>query len=123
MKKPYTPRFLGWCKTYSQEVAEFRELIESNSADVELLKKEYQQLTGKKYRRHIEKRFIVKCKPLVEFCELDWDDKDYFSKEIMVDGAYEFEIYAYTRKKALDKFHCSIPISCLEHWDIEILCA
>lgn len=47
----YEPKFLSWCKSYEQEVAEMRELIAGNPADVKLLKKEYEQLTGKRYRR------------------------------------------------------------------------
>ncbi len=47
----YIPTVLSWCTSYEQEVAELQELIESNPADVKLLKKEYQQLTGKRYRK------------------------------------------------------------------------
>lgn len=47
----YKPMFLSWCKSYEQEVKELRELIETEPADVKQLKEEYQQLTGKRYRR------------------------------------------------------------------------
>ena len=46
----YDPKFLSWCKSYEQEVEELRELIAQNPADVKMLKKEYEELTGKKYR-------------------------------------------------------------------------
>jgi hypothetical protein len=47
----YKPKFLGWCTSYEEEVAEFRELILGEPADVKLLKQEYYQLTGKNFRR------------------------------------------------------------------------
>ena len=47
----YTPRFLSWAKSYEDEVSEMRELILGNPADVDLLKREYEQLTGKRFRR------------------------------------------------------------------------
>jgi hypothetical protein len=47
----YKPKFLSWCKSYEEEVAEFRELILGNPDDVKMLKREYQQLTGKAFRR------------------------------------------------------------------------
>lgn len=43
--------FLSWCKSYEEEVKEFRELIDSSPADVKQLKEEYLQLTGKRYRK------------------------------------------------------------------------
>lgn len=46
----YEPMFLSWCKSYDEEVSELRELIAQNPEDVKMLKKEYEQLTGKKYR-------------------------------------------------------------------------
>ena len=49
----YNPRFLSWCKGYEQEVSEFERLIEGNPNDVELLKDEYEQLTGYEYRSQI----------------------------------------------------------------------
>lgn len=51
----YNPKFLSWCKSYEQEVQEMRELIAQNPEDVKMLKKEYQQLTGKRYRKKEEK--------------------------------------------------------------------
>lgn len=47
----YKPMFFSWCKSFEEEEAEMRETIEGNPADVKLLKQEYEQLTGKKYRR------------------------------------------------------------------------
>jgi len=47
----YTPMFLDWAKSYEQEERELRELILSNPADVRLLKQEYEQLTGKAFRK------------------------------------------------------------------------
>ena len=47
----YKPHFLAWAQSYEHEVAEFRELIESRPSDLKELKKEYQLLTGKQYRR------------------------------------------------------------------------
>lgn len=46
----YNPMFLSWCKSYDEEVSELREMIAQNPADVKMLKKEYEELTGKKYR-------------------------------------------------------------------------
>lgn len=47
----YKTKFLSWAKSYECEVREMRELILGNPADVELLKREYHQLTGKRFRR------------------------------------------------------------------------
>jgi hypothetical protein len=47
----YKTKFLSWAKSYEEEVSEMRELILGNPADVELLKREYYQLTGKRFRR------------------------------------------------------------------------
>jgi hypothetical protein len=47
----YKPKFLNWCKSFEQECQEMRALILSNPADVALLKKEYQELTGKRFKR------------------------------------------------------------------------
>lgn len=47
----YKPMFLSCCTSYEEEVAEFRELILANPGDVAMLKKEYQQLTGKQFKR------------------------------------------------------------------------
>jgi len=51
MINSYTPRFLSWAKSYEDEVNEMRELILGNPADVDLLKREYEILTGKRFRR------------------------------------------------------------------------
>jgi hypothetical protein len=51
MMSNYNPRFLSWCKSYEEEEKEFRELICGSPADVGLLKDEYEQLTGKRFRR------------------------------------------------------------------------
>lgn len=51
MENTYKPKFLGWCTSYEEEVAEFRELILGEPDDVKLLKREYYQLTGKQFRR------------------------------------------------------------------------
>lgn len=47
----YEATTLSWAKSEEQEEQELRELILGNPADVKLLKKEYEQLTGKKFRR------------------------------------------------------------------------
>lgn len=47
----YKPQFLSWCKSYEEEVKELGELIEGKPADEKQLRNEYQQLTGKNYRR------------------------------------------------------------------------
>ncbi len=47
----YKPQYLSWCKSYEQEEREMRELILGNPADVKLLKREYEDLTGKRFRR------------------------------------------------------------------------
>lgn len=49
--RPYEAKFLSWCKSYKEEVNEFRELIESGPSDVKQLKEEYKQLAGKAFRR------------------------------------------------------------------------
>lgn len=45
----YEAKFLSWCKSYRQEVQTMVQLIQGNPADVELLKQEYEQLTGEEY--------------------------------------------------------------------------
>ena len=45
----YKAKFLSWCKSYEQEVEEFEHLISCEPADVELLKDEYEELTGEEY--------------------------------------------------------------------------
>ena len=47
----YQPRFLSWAKSYEDEEKEMRELILGNPDDVHMLKREYEQLTGKRFRR------------------------------------------------------------------------
>lgn len=47
----YNPQFLSWCKSFEQEEKEMRELILGNPSDVKQLKNEYQQLTGKAFKR------------------------------------------------------------------------
>ena len=47
----YIPKFLSWAKSYVDEEREMRELICGNPSDVKLLKNEYEQLTGKRFRR------------------------------------------------------------------------
>jgi hypothetical protein len=51
LMKDYKPKFLSWAKSYEDEVSEMRELILGNPADVDLLKREYEILTGKRFRR------------------------------------------------------------------------
>lgn len=46
----YVAKFLSWCKTYDQEVKEMINLIKCNPCDVQQLKKEFKELTGKRYR-------------------------------------------------------------------------
>lgn len=45
----YEPSFLGWAKSYDDEVSEFRELIEGRPDDEKQLRAEYKKLTGKRY--------------------------------------------------------------------------
>jgi hypothetical protein len=47
----YTPKFLSWATSYEDEERMFRELICGESADVKMLKQEYEILTGKRFRR------------------------------------------------------------------------
>lgn len=47
----YNPQYLSWAKSYEDEVREMRELILSKPSDVALLKQEYQNLTGTRFRR------------------------------------------------------------------------
>lgn len=51
--KDYKPQFLSWAKSYEDEVNEMRELILGEPADVDLLKREYEILTGKRFSRRI----------------------------------------------------------------------
>jgi hypothetical protein len=51
VKSDYSPYRLWWTKSYEEEVSEFRRLILSNPEDVDLLKDEYKELTGKRFRR------------------------------------------------------------------------
>jgi hypothetical protein len=47
----YKPQFISWCMSYEEEEKELRRLICGNPADIKLLKQEYEQLTGKRFRR------------------------------------------------------------------------
>ena len=47
----YEAHYLSWARSYAQGEKELRELILANPADVRLLKKEYYELTGKRFRR------------------------------------------------------------------------
>lgn len=47
----YRGKFLSWAKSYDEEVAEMRELICGEPDDVHMLKREYEDLTGKRFRR------------------------------------------------------------------------
>lgn len=47
----YKPRFLSWAKSYEDEVNEMRKLILREPADVKLLKREYEILTEKRFKR------------------------------------------------------------------------
>jgi hypothetical protein len=47
----YKPFRLSWTKSYEEEVLELRKLILGNPSDVDLLKSEYKELTGKTFRR------------------------------------------------------------------------
>jgi hypothetical protein len=49
--RKYTPHFLSWCKSYDEEVSEFRSLILSSPSDERQLRREYQLLTGKQFKR------------------------------------------------------------------------
>ena len=49
--KPYKPKFLGWTKSYDEEVRSLRRLIELSPDDNKTLKRDYKELTGKWYRR------------------------------------------------------------------------
>lgn len=55
--KDYKAKYLPWCKSYEEEVRQLRSLIENYPHDVSLLKKEYQSLTGKRFKR---KKEIIK---------------------------------------------------------------
>lgn len=47
----YIPMFLSWCTSYEMEVQEFEELIDGKPSDEKQLRKEYKELTGKRYRK------------------------------------------------------------------------
>jgi len=49
--KKYNPKFLSWCTSLDQEIREIKELIESNPADVELIKEELVVLEEEKNER------------------------------------------------------------------------
>jgi len=57
------------------------------------------------------KNFVITVIQLVPNVELDLDD--YMERP---DGQYEYE--AKCEYKALDKFHMTIPIACLDHYEI-----
>lgn len=46
----YKPSFLNWAASYEDEVSQLKELISGNPGDVKMLKAEYQELTGRRYR-------------------------------------------------------------------------
>lgn len=47
----YEPKFLSWCKTEDEEIKEIMQLIDIDSIDAPLLRKEYKELTGRKYQK------------------------------------------------------------------------
>jgi hypothetical protein len=49
LKIEYKPKFLSWTKSFAQEVDEFKHLISQNPEDVNLLKREFYELTGGSY--------------------------------------------------------------------------
>jgi hypothetical protein len=51
LKLSYVPKFFSWCNSFEQEEKEMRETIDGNPADVKILKQEYYELTGKRYKR------------------------------------------------------------------------
>jgi hypothetical protein len=51
MENKYKPKFLSWAKSYEHEVKELRQLILNNPSDIKMLKNEYYELTGKKFKR------------------------------------------------------------------------
>ena len=51
MKSPYVAKFLSWCKSYEEEVKDMEEYIDAEPSDVKQLRKEYEILTGKQYRK------------------------------------------------------------------------
>lgn len=48
----YKPEFLSWCKSYEQEVEELEYLISCEPVDADLLKDEYESLTGEEYEQN-----------------------------------------------------------------------
>ena len=63
----YRPKFLAWCTSYDQEVRELTELIEGDPGDLTMLKKEFKELTGKRYKsphskiynKYLDKNFLL----------------------------------------------------------------
>lgn len=47
--KKYNPKYLSWCHTYEEEKRDFENLIAGNPDDIEMLKAEYEDLTGERY--------------------------------------------------------------------------
>lgn len=47
----YKPKFLSWTKSHEDEEREMRKLILNSPNDLDLLKREYEILTGKRFRR------------------------------------------------------------------------
>ena len=54
MERVYRPSFLGWCKSYEQEKREMEELIEGRPGDLEMLLREYEELTGEEYSETVQ---------------------------------------------------------------------
>jgi len=55
----YKPKFLSWCKNHDQEVAEIKEMLNGDSADFELLKIEYEILTGRDWNEENLMKFKI----------------------------------------------------------------
>jgi len=65
-----------------------------------------QEQTGKELHT-----FVVQATCIAEFDELDGDDQDWYGTIIE-----PFEIEAENEDKALDYYHETIPVSCLDDW-------
>ena len=113
----YEPMFLSWCKSYEEEVKEFEDLINSKPQDEKQLREEYEELTGKKYKKPSKskgkflKLRLVKNPNGKEFSPSSYITKRFglFEKiEKLVDNGFEVYSDSYRSNISAKEFNLSV---------------
>lgn len=66
--------------------------------------------------KNIEYIVVVRC--LTPFADLDADDQQYWGEAAYEVDGFLFKIHAKDKDAALDEFHASIPIACLDDFEV-----